>query len=393
MIGYNYSTNDPSVHNLFTGGELQGQTSIFDNFRQVTIKQQSPPLGEEKVKPEYDVIRNHFNRLNCPITLNPQAASFDDVAMHAILRQRLMKSTVEKRLRYARFMENHIIPVDFRNPSFENFVRHMDYREQIENAGYSALTHEWKTMKMFLKAYGVPLTDWNYKPPSCPQSKARIIPLPDVVYKLVHHRYSSDEYENALVQYTLLHTFMIGWRNPSETCMMTTDDVKLDRGILIITEPKKNKTKRIIVPEKALMTGKTRKSFKNWIDHWRPKVENQYSGDALYLRPDGRPIAIDQYRMFIIRMVKPLFSEFTPYVSRHWCAIGKLIKSKLETKKFDEYEVRDWLGHSEIQTTMSYLRDTKQYMRLALYDWFKRVLKYYKKPGMIEDNTLNQNNS
>jgi len=314
-------------------------------------------------------------RVDFPIVLDPQEATFDDVAMHAILRQRLKQSTVDKRLRYARSMEGHSVPVDFRNPSYENFIRHMDYREQVELAGHSALSHEWKTMKTFLKAYGIPLSDWSYKPPSCPKSKARMIPLPDLVHKIIHYKYSKDEYENALVQYTLMHTFMIGWRNPSETCIMTVDDVKLDKGILIITEPKKHKSTRVIVPEKALMTGKTRKSFKNWIDKWRPKAENQYSGNALYLRPDGRPLEIQQYRMFMTRKIKPIFPEYQPYVSRHWCAIGKLIKSKLETKKYDIYDVKDWLGHSEIQTTMGYVRDVKQYMRLAPYDWFKRLLK------------------
>lgn len=319
-----------------------------------------------------------YNRLDCPITLNPKIASFDDVAMHAILRQRLTKSTVEKRLRYARFMENHVVPVDFRNPNYINFIRHMDYREQIEHAGQSALSHEWKTMKTFLKAYGIPLTDWNYRPPSCPQSKARIIPLPDLVYKMIHHKYSKNEYENALVQYTLMHTFMIGWRNPSETCSMTMDDIKLKEGILVIREPKKHHSTRIIIPDKALFKGRTRKSFKNWIDKWRSKVENQHSGNALYLRPDGYPIDIVRYRMFMSRHVKPIFPEYQPYVSRHWCAIAKLIKTKLETKNFDIYEVRDWLGHTKIETTMAYVRDTQQYMQSAPYDWFKYVLKRHK---------------
>lgn len=42
-----------------------------------------------------------FNRLSCPIKLNPKEATFDDVALHALLRQRLSPSTVEKNLRYA----------------------------------------------------------------------------------------------------------------------------------------------------------------------------------------------------------------------------------------------------------------------------------------------------
>lgn len=272
-------------------------------------------------------------------------------------------------------MENHTISVDFRNPNYTNFIRHMDYREQIEFTGQSALSHEWKTMKMFLKAYGIPLTDWNYRPPPCPKSKARTIPLPELVHKMIHYKYSKDEYENALIQYTLLHTFMMGWRNPSETITMKVGDANLDKGLLIITEPKKHYLTRTIVPDKALMTGKTRKSFKNWIDTWRPKVENQHSGNALYLRPDGRPLEIQPYRMFMTRRVRPVFPEYQPYVSRHWCAIGKLIKSKLEVKKFDIYDVQDWLGHSEIQTTMTYTRDAKQYMRLVHYDWFKYIMK------------------
>ena len=48
----------------------------------------------------YEQLRK-FNRLSCPIKLNPKEATFDDVAMHALLRQRLSPSTVEKNLRYA----------------------------------------------------------------------------------------------------------------------------------------------------------------------------------------------------------------------------------------------------------------------------------------------------
>lgn len=70
-----------------------------------------------------------LNRLECPIKLNPKEASFNDIAIHGILRQRLSESTVIKNLRYARFMEIHPIPVDFRNPDYENFIRHTDYRE------------------------------------------------------------------------------------------------------------------------------------------------------------------------------------------------------------------------------------------------------------------------
>lgn len=110
---------------------------------------------------------------------------------------------------------------------------------------------------------------------------------------------------------------------------------------MIIREPKKYDLTRVILPNKTLLKGKTRKSFKNWIGIWRPKVENRHSGNALYLQPDGHPLQIHRYRMFMTRKVRPVFPEYQPYVSRHWCAIAKLINTKLETKRFDRYDVRD----------------------------------------------------
>lgn len=371
------------------GGVFQEKKELIVDSRGQIFKQKILPIemGERMVKSNYEIIQNKFTRLDCPITLNPQDSTFDDVAMHALFRQRLSLGTVEKRMRYARFMEKHLkSPVDFRNPSYENFIKHMDYREQIdfdEGKGASALHNEWKTMKMFLKAYGMPI--WDYKPPSRPRSKSRYIPSPDTVFKMIHYIYDSDDYINALVQYTLCHAFMIGWRNPSETCVLSVEDVNIDEGTLKITEPKKHYSTRTVVPGYSLMAGKNRKSFKFWIDHWRPQVENQHSGDSLYLRKDGRPIKSNQYRMIMSRLIKPVFPLFSLYCTRHWCSIALLIRTKIKTNNFDVYPVRNWLGHTDIQTTMAYLRDAEQHIERGRYDWFQRVLKYTKKVG---DNTL-----
>ncbi len=95
---------------------------------------------------DLDVIIQSINRIDCPITLDPNTASFIDVCIHAKLRQRLQISTIDKNRRYARFMETHACPVDFRKTTLENFMRHMDYREQIEKASANALIHEWKAI-------------------------------------------------------------------------------------------------------------------------------------------------------------------------------------------------------------------------------------------------------
>ena len=356
------------------GGRTQEWKTIQNQIGQKVEQPTSPPSGEDKVKLNYDLTK--IKRTDFPIILNPQNASFTDVATHAFLRQRLGQNTIEKRLSTARYMETHLVPVDFRNPTLENFMAHMDYREQVENAGNGALSNEWKTMRMFLKAYGIEI--WSYKAPSQPIYKARIIHFPDQVYKMLNLHYSDDPYENALIQYLLTHNFIVGWRFPSEPTVMTTTNVNIERGYLTITEPKKHHSTRNISPIE-IMTNTRRKSFKNWIDSWRPKVENQYSKDHLYLKPDGKPFTTDLLRQLLNRKAAPLiqivFPQYYNYCSRHFAAVSRLIRTKLEYKAFDEYEVRDWLGHTKIETTMSYIKDAKHYYLLVPYDWIYRVLK------------------
>jgi NRPS condensation-like uncharacterized protein len=122
------------------GGNQKTWKEIITQLGQ-TIEQPYPqPGGQDMSSLNYDV--THLNRMDCPLQLNPQTATFNDIAIHALLRQRLKQSTIDKHLRYARFMETHTAPVDFRNPNFENFLRHMDYREQIEQATPNALIHQ-----------------------------------------------------------------------------------------------------------------------------------------------------------------------------------------------------------------------------------------------------------
>ena len=76
---------------------------------------------------------------------------------------------------------------------------------------------------------------------------------------------------------------------------MKVSDVNFEeknRGHIIITETKKHDTQRTVIPEKAVLNSKVHKSLKNWITHWRPKVTNKHSGDALFLQPSGKPFTV-----------------------------------------------------------------------------------------------------
>ena len=153
--------SDPTADINFdaVGGKNQAW-NILDDIGQ-NVEHLDPQLDGE-VMGELDYVIQKLNRLNCPISLNSQDSTFLDVAVWSYFQKRLAVSTIEKRLRYARFMKNHKVPVNFSNPSYENFRKHMDYREEIEQASPHALKHEWKTMRMFLEAFGIPI--WPYKP-------------------------------------------------------------------------------------------------------------------------------------------------------------------------------------------------------------------------------------
>ena len=373
-------TNPINSGNELMGGINQKWNILEKNGSQNNLDLIIPKCGI--LLGEYlDVILDKINRIDFPITLDPKNASFIDVAIHGFLRQRLKKSTVIHRIRYARYMEKHKVPVDFRNPNIKNLIRHFDYREQIENAGYGALGREWDTYKMFLKAYGIPISNFPYKPPSRPQYTAKTVPFPDQVNRFLHIEYSKDDYENALIQYLLTHNFVIGWRIPSEPAILKTSDIKIDsqnRGYMIITEPKKKESTRLITPSE-IMTNKRQKSFKNWIEIWRPKVENQYSKDYVYLDPNGKPFNKNSLRMFLNRkaapLIKKIFPEYHNYIARDFAAIGRLIRTKIQSNSYDVFEVKEWLGHTKIQTTMTYIKDAKKYYEMAPYDWINRVLK------------------
>ena len=125
LIRENLINNSENLHstNLLNagldGGRNQEWKIINKIISQRSKKPNSPIFEEGKVKLKYDLRK--IKRTDFPIILDPKTASFSDVAIHCYLRQRLSQNTIEKRLSTARFMETHPQPVDFRNPTYENF--------------------------------------------------------------------------------------------------------------------------------------------------------------------------------------------------------------------------------------------------------------------------------
>ena len=86
------------------------------------------------------------------------------------------------------------MPVRFYPPEFKNVVQHMDYREEIENAGTYALKHELQAVLMFARAFGVEDQFYvgnnpRYKLPSAlPNIRFHIL-FPYTIHKFMAYQY------------------------------------------------------------------------------------------------------------------------------------------------------------------------------------------------------------
>lgn len=80
-------------------------------------------------------------------------------------------------------------------------------------------------------------------------------------------------------------------------------------------------------------------------------------------------------RKLLYEKVIPHFPKFHPYVCRDFCAIARLIETKIENGGFDIYEVYDWFQYSGISLTENYIKDSKRYYSIYNKSWVKSVLK------------------
>jgi len=224
------------------------------------------------------------------------------------------------------------------------------------------------------------------------------LPYPETVHQFFHYKYSTNKYETALYQYMFFFGFMVGVRAPSEILNMKVSDVHFEeknRGYLVITETKKHNNQRTIIPEKAILNSKVHKSLKNWIEYWRPKVANEYSGDALFLQPSGKPFTIRYLGHKLSRNGKKIWKHFKPYDMRHWCATARLIKSKVETGNYDCFSVKNWHGHEKMSSTEAYIKHAEKYYRDFPVDWISCALKPHQKMaglGKKKNKEKNQQN-
>jgi integrase len=271
------NNSDSYITNSYelVGGKNE-KCDILEKIGQHYVEQQHPQQDVEEMGELKDV-NNKFDveKIKNPYIIDPtqyhtQEELFNAIKHWWIFKYRKNEGTIKDRLRYAGNMAAHnVFPINWFDLNPIQIIAYLEYKEYQEynnERGKHQIINEWKTIKTFAKAFGIDASLWGYIPPSPPKPKVQIVPLPNTTYEMIQHDYSKDLYKNALVQYILIHGFLIGWR-PSELLIQKASDVFLEDGYLIITETKKNRQPRQIFPEPDIMTNPRRKSMKNWIEH------------------------------------------------------------------------------------------------------------------------------
>jgi len=349
-------------------------------FNNISTDNDTPHnVGELKGEMNENVKYIKKFRMEIPIHLTPETATLEDIKIHAITQQYLNPNTVQKRITYLKFMENHVIPINLRKPDKNNFLMHIRYRLFYEQppAGVFAIRHEWEAMRMLLRSYGI--RPWDIRLPPCPKHRKRNIPLPDIAHEFWHYKYYKNRYKRKLFQYMYFTGFLLGMRPPAEIANLHTYDIQFLRNkkaILTITEDKKHKSQRQIPLSFQLASDPLHKSLKNWIDSWRSKVENRSSDDYLFIQHNGRPFTNKYLGRLLSENGKKVWKHYQPYCMRHWNAIAKLIQTKIKTGSYQPYTVKNWMGHETIKTTEEYIKYAEQYYELAPYSWIQRVLRH-----------------
>jgi integrase len=391
-----YTSMDGSSAQKSVGGDIkEKQISTDYKFEANNFENNFTPSEGRKVQKNYEV-ENIFKRDRDPFSIKPneynsQEELFYAVCNHASDEQRKQESTIEHIERYARLMssKDQPFPIDFFNLSYTQYRFHMKWYEKtyynpLTGENYYGIKHRKDTILTFVNAYDMDIREWNrYRLPPKPVKKQILIIPPDIVHDIINYQFfNKDPDINKLIQYLHAHNFWIGWRVPSEPCIMTIDKLyDFKRPFITITEKKKHNTTRPVYLEDAILTGRTRKSLKNYVDKIRPKFESQYSKDFLYITPsEGKPFTPRYMGKLLSKTGKMVYPDYYPYCSRHWCATARLIQKWIE-KHHDPLEfVKNFLGHDEQKTTETkYVRHAEEYFRRYNFDWIKRTLKFDKK--------------
>lgn len=154
--------------------------------------------------------------------------------------------------------------------------------------------------------------------------------------------------------YAMVHlAYTLGLR-PVEISRITLDDISFRKGEITLPDRKGDKPIILPIPEKTL------KAVGAYVIKSRPKTPSRH----LFLNSQFpyRPISAVTVIYYISRVMKQAGLKASSYWLRHTYAQNLLLSGQ------SIYEIKEMLGHQNIQSTTKYLQIHTELMRKVLFD-------------------------
>ena len=175
---------------------------------------------------------------------------------------------------------------------------------------------------------------------------------PDEIQKLfAGFSLSSD---SQIRTYAMMHlAYSLGLR-PQEVALITLDDISFSKAELTLTDRKNNRPIVLPIPDATLKTVAT----------YRIAVRPQSKHNTLFLslHPPYRPVSPNTIGQHIRKVMKAAGLPSTTYWLRHTYA-QNLLESGATV-----FEVKEMLGHDDIESTQKYLHVHTKLMREVLFN-------------------------
>lgn len=273
-------------------------------------------------------------------------------------RPALALATVTKTIRNLKAVANHPeAPVDLWPPSEESWVRYVNHRILVEKASETVLENPRRALNLLvgdlLGGHWPSLRKPFWRAPKGP----RAIPPEDAVPRFWHERLHPDLLQNINLQYIMRALFLTGLRL-SDLCALHVQDVHVDEGYMLVTEPKKRGKKRKLFLEPHILSAKNEKSLANYLNKVRPKLLREPT-DAFFLSMEGKPYRTHVLRQKLSKAGKRLWPAFTVHCTRARFATSGLLAEYRATKNWNVGLVARKLGDESRTIERHYLAEAE----------------------------------
>jgi len=152
--------------------------------------------------------------------------------------------------------------------------------------------------------------------------------------------------------YAIFQIFLQTGVRVSELCFLTIEDVDLTAGQLHVREGKGQSAREIVLEKKAIL------AVKRYL-----QVRPDALSDVLFLNRYGEPLGDRGVRKLVAKYTKDagITKKISPHSFRHTFAT-----SKAESGKVSPFQLQQWLGHRNLNTTQIYVHMAKQNQRKVM---------------------------